>query len=62
MQFRQLVFTLERSKNLCHTQTDRHFVKIAKLFSGHPKKSVKNWKSKIFTIPTLSSEIEYRRK
>ena len=44
MQFRQLVFALIWPQNLCHTQTDRHFVKIVNLCSGHPKmcKSIKN--------------------
>ena len=43
-------------QNLCHA----HFVKIVKSCTEHPKtsKSVKNWKSKIFTIPIISSDIE----
>ena len=71
MQICTLVLTLEWPQNLCHTQTDiqadiptdRHFIKIVKSYSEHPKtcKSVKNQKSKIFTIQILSSYTEYRR-
>ena len=50
-------FALEWPQNLGRTQTDSLFVKIVKSCSGHPKtcKFVKNWKPKIFTIPTLFS-------
>ena len=39
-----------------HRHTDRHFPKIVKSYSGHPKmcKSIKNWKSKICTTPIFS--------
>ena len=42
---------------------DRHYVKV-KSYSEHSKpcKSVKNWKSEIFTIPALSFYVEYRKK
>ena len=54
------------TKIVSHTEwpTDRHFVKILKSCPVHPKtcKSVKNRKSKIFTIPILLFYIEYRRK
>ena len=62
------VFTLTRSQNLCHTQTDRqsdkHFLNLVKSCSGYSImcKLVKSWKSKTFKIPMLSSYIEYRRK
>ena len=53
------------TKCLSHTHTDRHFPEIVKSCSGHPKmcKSIKNWKSKIFTKPMLSSiHIEENKK
>ena len=63
MQFSPLVFVLAQSQNLCHTQTDRHFVKIVKSCSRHSKmcKSIKNRMSKIFTIKIVSY-IKYGRK
>ena len=64
MQFHASVFAPEHLQNLCHTQTDRHFIKIMKSCSGHPKtrKSVKNRKSKNFKIPILFSYLEYEKK
>ena len=63
MKYCSLVLELHFPQNFCHTrtethrQTDRHFPKIVKSCSGHPKtcKSIKNWKSKICTKPILSS-------
>ena len=61
MNFRALVLELHLPQNFCHrhtdTQTDRHFPKIVKPCSGHPKtcKSIKNRKSKTCTKPILSS-------
>ena len=61
MKFGALVFELHLPQNFCHThtdtQTDRHFPKIVKSCSGHPRtcKSIKNQKSKICTEPLLSS-------
>ena len=37
--FHPSVFARERPQNFCHIQTDRHFVKLMKSCSGHPKKS-----------------------
>ena len=58
MKFCALVLEFHLSQNFCHThrQTDRHFPKLVKSCSGHPKtrKSIKN-KCKICTKPVLSS-------
>ena len=69
MKFRALVLELYFPQNLWHThtdtQTDRYFPEIFKSCSGNAKtcKSIKNWKSKIFTKPTLSSsDIEKSKK
>ena len=45
-------------------QTERYFLKTVKSCSGHLKtsKSVKNRKSKNFTIPIFSSHTEHRKK
>ena len=47
------------AKYLSHTHThpDRHFAETVRSWSGHPKmyKYIKNWKSKIFMKPILSS-------
>ena len=57
MKFCSLVLELHLTQNFCHTHTDRHFPKIVKSCSGHPKpcKFIKNRKSKICTKPILSS-------
>ena len=61
MKFCSLVLELHLPQNFCHRhterQTDRHFPKIVKSCSGHPKacKSIKNRKSKICTKQILSS-------
>ena len=57
MKFCSLVLELHLPQNFCHTHTDRHFPKIVKSCSGHPKtcKSIENRKSKICTKPILSS-------
>ena len=51
------------TKVASHTQRDKHFVKIVKLCSWHPKmcKSIKNHKLKIFIIQILFSYTEERR-
>ena len=53
MKLCSLALDLHFPQNFCHTHrhTDRHFPEIVKLCSGHTKtcKSIKNWKSKIFT-------------
>ena len=68
MKFRSLVLELNLPQNFCHRhtdrQTDRHFPKIVKSCSGHPKtcKSIKNRKWKICPKPVLSStDIEERK-
>ena len=55
MQFRPSVFELAQPQNVCHVQTDRHFVKIVKSCSEHPNtyKSIKKPELKIFGIPVL---------
>ena len=59
MKFCSLVLELHLLQNFRRphrdTQTDRHFSKIFKSCSGHPKtcKPIKNWKSKICTKPLL---------
>ena len=69
--FHEILFISSRAtlatKFLSHThrhtdtqtqrQTDRHFPKIVKSFSGYPEtcKSIENWKSKICMKPILSS-------
>ena len=57
MKFYALVLELQLPQNYCYRYTDRHFPEIVKSCSGHPKtyKSIKNWMSKIFTKPILSS-------
>ena len=61
MKFCSLVLELHLPQNISHTlsdtQTDRHFPKIVKSCSGHPKtcKSIKKRKSKICMKPILSS-------
>ena len=61
MKFCSSVLELHLPQNFCHAhtdiQTDRHFLKIFRSCSGHPKtwKSIKNRKSKICTKPILSS-------
>ena len=65
MKFCSLVLELHLPQNFCHRhtdtqthrQTDRHFPKIVKSCSGHPKtcKSIENRKSKIYTKSILSS-------
>ena len=54
MKFCSLVLKLHLPQNFCHT--DRHFPKIIKSYSGHPKmcKSIKSQKSKICMKPILS--------
>ena len=63
MEFRPLTFPLARPQSLCHTNRQTQFVKIVKSRTGHLKtcKSVKNRKSKVFTIPILPSYIEVKR-
>ena len=75
MKFRELVLELHLPQNFCrthtdihthrhtHRQTDRHFPKIVKSCSGHPKtcKTIGNRNSKIFENPILSS-YGYRKK
>ena len=54
MQFRPSAFALARPQSVCHTQTDgptdvlrdRHFVKIEKSYSEHPKTCLSNKKWK----------------
>ena len=48
---------LSHTQRETHRHTDRRFPEIVNLFSGHPKtcKSIKNWQSKIFMKPILSS-------
>ena len=60
MQLCPPVFPLARPQNLCHTQTDRYFVKKVKLYSGHTImcKTIENRKLTIFMIPMISSYIE----
>ena len=57
MKFCSLVLELYFPQNFCLTHTDRHFPEIVKSCSEHPKtcKSIENRKSKICTIPILSS-------
>ena len=57
MKFCPLVFELHLAQNFCHRHIDIHLPEIVKSFSGHSKtfKSIKNWKSKIFTKLILSS-------
>ena len=60
-------FCSSAAQNLCHRQTDGR-TDIYKdknteiVCSRHPKtcRSVKNWKSKIITIPILSSYLKHR--
>ena len=56
MKLCSLVLELHLLQNFCHTQTDRHFPKMVKSCSRHPKtcKSIKLRKSKICTKPILS--------
>ena len=57
MKFRALILELHLPQNFCHRHTDRHFPKIVKSCSGHPKtcKSIENRKSKICTKPIFCS-------
>ena len=63
MKFHEILFICSRAilatkfLSNTHRHTDRHFPKIVKSCSGHPKtcKSIKNRKSKVCTKPILSS-------
>ena len=59
IKFYSLVLEMHLPQNFCltDTQIDRHFPKIVKWCSGHPKtyKSIKNWKSEVCTKPMLFS-------
>ena len=50
MKFCRLVFELHFPHNFCHIHIDRHFIKIVKSFSGHPKHRVENFYESILSF------------